>query len=184
MWSLLILLTADKLRKLFWSSESELWHGNPFLLCLKPEMLRKQNNLWSNIYYIQKDGDKSGNGIKYKDPCYAFSFHNTRLADVQDVLTQRSTISKARGQQGHAEVLSTRGIFLTCRNFRLGFYERFISPNSPLRTLQRAGFLGLSPALQQREALSQVGASCSDGLQYLHGVFTTNQPKTSRGATR
>jgi len=45
----LILLATDELRKLFWSSESKLCRGCPFLLCLIPETLRKQSNLWSNI---------------------------------------------------------------------------------------------------------------------------------------
>lgn len=104
---------------------------------------------------------KSGNGIKSKTIAMHFLFtilNSQRLCKAQDVLTQRKISFKAREQQGHNEVLSTRGLFLTQRSFVLGFCEHFISPSSPLRTLQRAGFLGLSPVLQ-REAPSWSGQS-------------------------
>lgn len=97
---------------------------------------------------------KSGNGTKTET--FAMHFLLTvpnpqALHRARAVLMLRSISAKAGGQ-GRTAVLSARGLFPTRRNFQLGLCERFIPPKNSLRTLQRAGFLGLSPALHQREA--------------------------------
>lgn len=126
-----MLLATIKLRKLFWRSESPLWHGCPFLLCLVPQILRKQSNL-GPISIIPKGWRqlKPQNGIKTKTFAMHFLFtipNSQMLCRAQDVLTQRNISFKAREQQGHNEVLPTRGLFLTWRSFLLDFCEYFLT---------------------------------------------------------